>query len=329
MKLKRPGWIAAGLGLRKLRVELADLVEDLDVGGRVGARRAADGRLVDGDQAVEVLQALDAVVGAGVAQAGVQIAPQGLDEDVADQRALARAGNPGDAHEQAQGDLHVDVLQVVVPCAADHEALAVAGRRRAAGTSIRRVPARYWPVTLSGLGDHRGQRAGGHDLAPANAGTGTEIDEVVGRPHRVFVVLDHDHRVSLVAKLGQGRQQLAVVAGVQADRGLVEDVEHAHQAAADLPGQADALHFAAGEGGGGAVQREVLEPHVFEEPQAAADLLQRFGGDGLPVGVQLQCAEERPRHRGSAARDFGQARSRRPRNSRRGAGERHGRRPGH
>ena len=37
------GLEAAGLGLRKLREELADLVEDLDVGGGVGARRTADG----------------------------------------------------------------------------------------------------------------------------------------------------------------------------------------------------------------------------------------------------------------------------------------------
>ena len=87
-------------------------------------------------------------------------------------------------------------------------------------------------------------------MPAAHARPGTEIDDVVGRPHRVFVVLDHDDRVALVAQPGQGVQQAVVVAGMQADRGLVEDVEHAHQAAADLPGQADALHLAAGKRGG-------------------------------------------------------------------------------
>ena len=54
------------------------------------------------------------LVGAGIAEAAVQVAAQGLDQDVVHQRALARAGNAGDAHEHAQRDLDVDVLEVVV-----------------------------------------------------------------------------------------------------------------------------------------------------------------------------------------------------------------------
>ena len=125
-------------------------------------------------------------------------------------------------------------------------------------------------------------------MAAAHAGAGAEIDDVVGRPHRVFVVLDDDHRVALVAKLGQRVQQAVVIAGVQADRGLVENIQHAHQAAADLAGQADPLHFAAGKRGGGAVQRQILQAHVGQKAQPAANLLERFGGDGLAGGVELQ-----------------------------------------
>ena len=57
-------------------------------------------------------------------------------------------------------------------------------------------------------------------------------------------------------------EQPLVVARVQADRRLVENVEHADQAAADLAGQADALRFAAGERRGRAVEREVFEADV-------------------------------------------------------------------
>ena len=46
---------------------------------------------------------------------------------------------------------------------------------------------------------------------------------------------------------------------MQADRRLVENVEHADQSAADLAGQPDALRFAAGQRRGGAVEREVIE----------------------------------------------------------------------
>ena len=90
-------------------------------------------------------------------------------------------------------------------------------------------------------------RAGGHHLAAAHAGTGAEIDEVVGGPHGVLVVLDDDDGIAHVAQPFQAAQQALVVARMQADARLVENVEDADQAAADLAGQADALGLAAGQ----------------------------------------------------------------------------------
>ena len=88
----------------------------------------------------------------------------------------------------------------------------------------------------------------GDDLAAANAGPGPEIDDVVGCPHRFFVVLDDDDRVSLVAEILEAVQEQRVVARVQADRRLVEDVDDADQSAADLGRQANSLRLAAGQG---------------------------------------------------------------------------------
>ena len=64
---------------------------------------------------------------------------------------------------------------------------------------------------------------------------------------RVLVVFDDDHRVAHVAQPLQGGDQAVVVAGMQADRRLVEDVEHAHQPGPDLARQANALGLATGE----------------------------------------------------------------------------------
>jgi hypothetical protein len=58
-------------------------------------------------------------------------------------------------------------------------------------------------------------------------------------------VLDDDHRVADVAQAFQRFEQAGIVALVQADRGLVEHVEHAGEAGADLRGEADALALAA------------------------------------------------------------------------------------
>ncbi len=66
---------------------------------------------------------------------------------------------------------------------------------------------------------------------------------------------------------------------MQADRGLVEDVEHAHQPRADLAGQPDPLGLAAGERRRRAVERQVVQADVGQEAEPAADLLEQLLGD--------------------------------------------------
>ena len=86
--------------------------------------------------------------------------------------------------------------------------------------------------------------------------------------HGVLVMLHHDQRISQIAQALERSQELCVIALMQADGGLVQDIEHAHQAGADLRGQADALCFAAGEGGRRARQREVGQAHAVQKAQA-------------------------------------------------------------
>jgi hypothetical protein len=74
LKLKRPGAVAAFARGRHLGEQLADRREQAGVGGRVAARRAADGALVDVDDLVEVVQALQCVVRRGLGVAAVQLA---------------------------------------------------------------------------------------------------------------------------------------------------------------------------------------------------------------------------------------------------------------
>ena len=168
-----------------------------------------------------------------------------------------------------------------------------AGRRRPAGrrlvgTGIAALPLRYWPVSDFLLALTFAGRPGRGDLAAAVARAGAEVDEVVGRLDDLAVVLDQDQRVAQVAEVPQGRQQPGVVARVQADRRLVEHVEHARQAAADLAGQADPLALAAGERRRAAGQRQVVEPDVDQELQPVADLADQVAGDVLLVAAQLQ-----------------------------------------
>ncbi len=105
-----PRLIAAQSRLRHRGEELPDRREHAGVGRRVGARRPADGRLVDVDHLVEVLEAGERIVLAGALAGVVEHLGGALVQDLGDQRALAGAGDAGDADELAQRDVDVDVL---------------------------------------------------------------------------------------------------------------------------------------------------------------------------------------------------------------------------
>src|SRR5690606_10586235 len=82
-------------------------------------------------------------------------------------------------------------------------------------------------------------------VAAVDAGTGTDVEDIVGGEDGVLVVLDDDDRVAEVTQTLQGFEQACIVALVQADGWLVEHIEHAGETRADLAGQTDALAFAA------------------------------------------------------------------------------------
>ncbi len=123
------------------------------------------------------------------------------------------------------------------------------------------------------------QRAVGDDLAAVLPGPGPDVDDPVRGPDRLLVVLHDEHRVAQVAQPRQRGDQLGVVPLVEADGRLVEDVEDAHQRRPDLGRQPDPLRLAAREADARAVERQVVQAHVHEEPEPGDDLLEHLAGD--------------------------------------------------
>ena len=221
-----------------------------------------------------MLEALDALVRARRLARAVELARRGLVDGVDQERRLAAAGDAGDAGEHAERDRRGDVLEVVRARADDLQLalrIGLAPRLRhgylAHAGEVFRGEAR-------GIGDQLLRRALRDDLAAMHAGAGADVDDVVGGEDRVLVMLDDEHGVAEVAQMLQRHQQAGVVALMQPDRRLVEHVEHAGQARADLRRETNALAFAARQRARAARQRQVVEPDVDEEFQAVADLLE-------------------------------------------------------
>ena len=230
--------------------------------------------------------------GAGSLARSHQAAGGGLEQGVDDERRLAAAGDASDAGEDAEGDAGGDVAQVVAAGADDAQGalgigLATLGERDAAAAG--EVSA----GEAVGVGGDFVRGALGDDVATVDAGGRSHVDQVVGGADGVLVVLDDEDGVAEGLEAAQRGEQALVVALVQADAGLVEDVEDAGEAGADLAGEADALALAAGQGGAAAGEGEVVEADVDQELQAVGDLAQDAAGD-------LQAL------RGEGARDGGE-----------------------
>ena len=116
---------------------------------------------------------------------------------------------------------------------------------------------------------------------------------MVGGLDQFGVVLHRHHCVAQVAQSLEGADQLVGVVLVKSRGGLVQHVEHALQARADLAGQADALGLAAREGVAGAVELQVAHAHLGKELEPPHQLAQHRHGHCRRRGAfELEAVEE-------------------------------------
>src|SRR5579859_4112670 len=130
---------------------------------------------------------------------------------------------------------------------------------------------------------------------------------MVSLAYGVLIMLYDDHGVAQIPQMHQGIEQALVVALVQPDGGLIQDVHDAHQAGADLTGQANALSFPARQGIGAAIQGEIAKPHVAQEPQAIIDFLDDLHRYFAAPTRECDLAEELERELHRQRRDVGNA----------------------
>src|SRR3954471_20904041 len=121
------------------------------------------------------------------------------------------------------------------------------------------------PETASGFGSAMffdlSQRALDHDFPSMNARAGSEIDDMIGAAHRLFVVLDDHERVPFLAQRRQGFEKADVIPRMKADRRLVQNVKNTPQIRAGLGRQPDSLRFTAAQRFGRAAERKITKAH--------------------------------------------------------------------
>src|SRR5262249_23035682 len=185
--------------------------------------------LINIDDFVHVIGAVDAIEIAGQRTGVHEPFPKSLVQDLIDQRALAGARRAGNRDKPAERECNIDRLEIVLPRATHRQRLsrAVAPPRRSIDTSLAGevLPGRRC-FALEDVIDP----ALRHDLAAVNAWTWAHLHDVIRRAYGLLVVLDHNYGVADVTQALESRDHLDIVLGMQPDTGFVEHVEHAHQA---------------------------------------------------------------------------------------------------
>ena len=132
-----------------------------------------------------------------------------------------------------------------------------------------------------------GGRAVRHDFSAMFARRRAEINNIIRAAHGFFVMLDDENRVPQIPQRKQHVQEFRVVALMQADARLIKNIQHADQTRSNLRGKPDALAFAAGKRRGGAVKRQIIQPHVRHKIQPRHDFFDNRGGNDALLRREL------------------------------------------
>ncbi len=244
----------------------------------IRARGAADGGLIDLDDFVDVLGADNFAVRGGRFGGAIEFLRERAIENVVDESGFSGAGDAGDDGEQAERQGDVNFFEIVGARAEDLNDFSVGAAAFFGDRDLRRTAEILASKRFSGGFDLR-WFALGNEVAAGVAGSGAEVDNEIGAANGVFVVFDDEDGIAKIAKLFERTEKASVVAGMEANAGLIENIENAAEARANLRGEADALGFAAGERGGGAVEAEITKAHGEKEIDAFGNFFKRASGD--------------------------------------------------
>ena len=264
------------------------MVEHARVGRGRRPRRGTDRILVDEDHLVDAIQPLEGVELTRLLPGRMQPPRECPPEHLEHERGFSRAARAGHGREHAQRKPDVDPAERAVADAAEFEPpgglpaalLRLPCQHRVAGPAVGEIRPRHARLDRFQLR----RRGLGHDPTPLATAPRAKVERVVGRGDDVAVVLHHHHRIAEVAELAEGRDQAVRVAWMQADRRLVEHVEHAGEAAADLGRQPDPLQLAAGEAAGRPGHVEILQAHIHQKRHPGVEFTEQVAGD-LSIGI--------------------------------------------
>ena len=187
-----PGAVASHFGILRVGKQRADVAKHACVGGRVGARRAANRRLVDIDNLIDALDALDFFIRTHRARRAVNGIRKGRRNGVGNQGALARSRHAGNNRKRTKLDFGSNVFEVVGSSARNFKAAATGLApfiRHPDHSFTGQISARHRLGTRHDIG----RRSRGDHVSAVHARAGAHVDHIVGSTNRILIMLDYDY----------------------------------------------------------------------------------------------------------------------------------------
>ena len=117
------------------------------------------------------------------------------------------------------------------------------------------------------------QRSVPHQFTAVLAATGPEIDQIICGANDLFLMLDHQQGIALVAQIVHHANEPPDIARVQADARFVHDKEGVDERCSEAGGEVHALDFAAAQRARRAIEGEITDADLAEVIQARADFV--------------------------------------------------------
>src|SRR5438105_1574569 len=108
---------------------------------------------------------------------------------------------------------------------------------------------------------------------------GAQVQNIIGVADGVGIVFDHEHRVAEIAQAFQRAEQAIVVALMQPNAWLIQNIKDSNQASADLGGQTYPLGLATAQCAALAAKRQITQADILQKAQACSNFLDDFTGD--------------------------------------------------
>ena len=194
------GAVAALARFREHGEEISNGRENAGVRGGIRPRRAADGRLIDFDDFVDVLGADNFAVRGGRFGGAIELLGERAVKNVVDECGFARTRYAGDDGEQPKRQRNVHVLQIVSTGAENLYRFAVGAAALFGNCDFRGAAEVLAGEGCRGSLDLR-WLALGDEVAASVAGARAEVDNEIGAADGVLIVFDNKDGVAKIAKL--------------------------------------------------------------------------------------------------------------------------------